>query len=297
MEFKIYSPAEDGFLQSIDWNFGELKQEIVKKADDYMNLVYSGDQIKEAKKDRANLRKFISALEDKRKEIKKQVMLPYTDFEAKEKELVGIVEQAVKNIDIQVKAYEDDQREKKLEKVKEIYEEAIGDLDRTVPFDKIYKETWLNASVTLKSIKEEIEGIHDKVDADLKVINMESSAYAYEMKEEYLKSFDLSAAMAKKQELEETARKKAVFEARKKKEAEEREARLKAEAARVESAGKASEPPVDNAAQETVQQKERTLAITFKVTAKEGRFQEVNALIAQLKETSEAFEILGQEEL
>ena len=90
MELKIYNPQEDGFLQKIDWNFEELKSEITNKANDYMSLVYTPDQMKEAKKDRAALRKFIAALEDKRKEIKKQVMIPYTDFEEKEKELVSI---------------------------------------------------------------------------------------------------------------------------------------------------------------------------------------------------------------
>ena len=88
MEFKIYNPQEEGFLKEIDWNYEELKTEIQKKANDYMNLVYTADQIKDAKKDRANLRKFVTALENKRKEIKRQVMQPYTAFEEQEKELI-----------------------------------------------------------------------------------------------------------------------------------------------------------------------------------------------------------------
>ena len=36
-----------------------------------MNLVYTADQVKDAKNDRANLNKFVEALESKRKEIKK----------------------------------------------------------------------------------------------------------------------------------------------------------------------------------------------------------------------------------
>ena len=55
MELKIYNPQVDGFLKSIDWNFDELKEEITKKSSDYLNLVYSSDQIKDAKQDRANL--------------------------------------------------------------------------------------------------------------------------------------------------------------------------------------------------------------------------------------------------
>ena len=152
MEFKIYNPQEEGFLKEIDWNYEELKTEIQKKANDYMNLVYTADQIKDAKKDRAKLNKFVTALEDKRKEIKKQVMQPYTAFEKQEKELIGIVNQAVANIDTQIKGYEEAVRQEKLEKVKEIYQKTIGDLDRAVPFEKIYKDSWLNVSTTLKSV-------------------------------------------------------------------------------------------------------------------------------------------------
>lgn len=197
MELKIYNPQADGFLKAIDWNFEELKEEITKKSSDYLNLVYSDDQIKDAKQDRANLRKLVTALEDKRKEIKKEVMLPYEDFALKEKELVEIINGAIENIDTQVRGYEEGKRQEKLAKVKEIYKECIGNLDRTVPFDKIFKESWLNVSTTLKSIKEEIITIREKIDGDLKIINAENSPYIYEMKEEYLKDFDLMAAMAK----------------------------------------------------------------------------------------------------
>ena len=124
-------------------------------------------------------------------------MLPYEDFAVKEKELVEIINGAIENIDTQVKGYEEGLRQEKLAKVKEIYKECIGDLDRTIPFDKIFKESWLNVSTTLKSIKEEIITIREKIDGDLKIINAENSPYIYEMKKEYLKDFDLMAAMAK----------------------------------------------------------------------------------------------------
>lgn len=311
MELKIYNPQEDGFLQSIDWNFEDLKAEIAQKSNEYMNLVYSDDQIKEAKKDRAALNKLISALEAKRKEIKKQVMIPYEDFEKKEKELVSIIRQAVDNIDGQIKGYEEGLRQEKLKKVKEIYKEAIGDLDRTVPLERIFKDSWLNASTTLKSIKEEIAAIYAKVDADLKVINKESSTYGYEMKEEYLKTFDLSAAMVKKQELEETARKKALFEEQEQKEAEERERRLREEAARVEQAGRpaaaeimpapmdelaaaAPEPVSPAAAEAPVVRRKR---VVIAITANENQFGYLNQVLSTLSKNAEKVEIISKEEI
>lgn len=300
MEFKIYNPP-DGLSQKIMWNFDELKSEITNKANDYMSLVYTPEQMKEAKKDRAALRKFITALEDKRKEIKKQVMIPYTDFEEKEKELVSIVNQAVSNIDVQIKGYDEAIRQEKLEKVKEIYRKTIGDLDRTVPFEKIYKDSWLNVSTTLKSITTEIAEIRDKVDSDLKVINADTGPYVFEMKEEYLKAFDLTAAMMKKQKLEETAKKKALFEEEEKQKEEQRQQHLKEEAQKVISAGESTEAPeMPKEPAEVPKPKhtgERTLAITFRCVVKEHNFDEANAKISILKKTCEEFEIISQEEL
>lgn len=298
MELKIYNPQADGFLQKIDWNFEELKSEITNKANDYMSLVYTPDQMKEAKKDRAALRKFITALEDKRKEIKKQVMIPYTDFEEKEKELISIVNQAVSNIDTQIKAYDESIRQEKLEKVKEIYAKTIGGLADIVTFDKIFKESWLNVSTTLKSITNEITEVRDKIDNDLVVINADTSPYAYEMKEEYLKNFDLTAAVNKKQQLEETAKKKALFEEQQRQEEAQRKQQLEEEAKKIASAGKEETEPNDQVpVQKTRTTGERTLAITFRFVVKEHNFEEANMKLNILKKACEEFEIIKQEEM
>lgn len=297
MELKIYNPQADGFLQKIDWNFEELKSEITNKANDYMSLVYTPDQMKEAKKDRAALRKFITALEDKRKEIKRQVMQPYTAFEEQEKELIGIVDQAIGNIDIQIKGYEEATRQEKLEKIKGIYSKTIGDLDRTVPFEKIYKDSWLNVSTTLKSITTEIAEIRDKVDSDLKVISADTSPYVFEMKEEYLKAFDLNAAMMKKQKLEETAKKKALFEEDQKQKEEQKQQQLKEEAQKVVSAGESKEvleEPIEAAKPKCTG--ERTVAITFRCVVKEHNFKEVNARLSLVQKVCEEFEIINPKE-
>lgn len=308
MELKIYNPQADGFLKAIDWNFEELKEEITKKSSDYLNLVYSDDQIKDAKQDRTNLRKLVTALEDKRKEIKKEIMVPYDDFASKEKELVEIINGAIENIDTQVKGYEEGLRQEKLAKVKEIYKECIGDLDRTIPFDKIFKESWLNVSTTLKSIKEEIITIWEKIDGDLKIINAENSPYIYEMKEEYLKDFDLMAAMAKKQQLEDTAKKKALYEEQKRKEVEERERKRKEEAARVELAGKVQKDqqlpdpenePIDIVPQEAIQEQKplKRKKIVIAITANETQYAYLNEVLMKLKNNAEKVEILEKEEL
>ena len=304
MELKIYNPQENGFLQQIDWNFEELKQEITGKAETYKNLVYSDEQMREAKKDRAKLRKLNSALNEKKKEIKNQIMAPYMGFENQIKELMGIVNDAVDNIDLQVKGYEEGLRQEKLEKIKTIYNETIGDLDRIIPFEKLLKPEYTNATTTLKSIREEMSATVQRVDTELKLINSESGKFVFEMKEAYLKNLDMNEALRTKQQLEETERRKAEFEAMTRQIEEEEKARRQQEVNQVIEAGREKEEKQEqlaNPKQETQAESKkgenlRVLSITFKVTANEKQFSEVNRILAELQRNCIGLEIMNKEE-
>lgn len=122
MELKIYSPQEAGFIQKIDWNFEELKQEISMAAAEYAASVYTDDTIRNAKADRAKLNKFMDALKSKRTEIRKKLLEPDVLFGEQVNELVGIVNAAAKNIDEQIKDYERRQREEKIANSQPVYE-------------------------------------------------------------------------------------------------------------------------------------------------------------------------------
>ena len=114
MELRI---EELSFPQAIEFNFEELKAEITAKSALYANMVYTDETIKEAKADKAALNKFIKALEDKRKEVKKECLQPYEAFEKQMKELVAIINEPVRLIDGQVKTYEEKVKAEKLEKI------------------------------------------------------------------------------------------------------------------------------------------------------------------------------------
>ena len=304
MELKIYNPSEDKLLQKIEFNYDELKQGFTKIANDYMNLVVTVDQVKVAKTDRANLRKLRTALNDEKKRVKSQIMAPYIVFEEQIKELMSILDKAIDNIDIQIKGYDEAKRNERLEKVKEIYKECIGDLGRLIPFEKIFKDSWLNVSTSQKSIREEISSIYEKVDKELKLINADGSHYVFEMKEEYLKNFDLTAAMAVKQRLEETERKKAEFEAKRKQEEEEYKKQMQQEAKMVAEAGKQAQAASDisKSAEEISGEDEavhtlKRKRLTIQITANEEQFDYLNKALADLMKNSEKLEILKKEDL
>ena len=221
MELQIYNPTDENAIKKIDWNYEELKQEITTRANDYKTLVYTDDNIKDAKSDRANLNKFIKVLDTKRKDVKKMMLEPYTEFES------------------QVKAYEQKKRDEKLVKVQEIYDGIFGESDllSILTWDRVFKPTYLNATTTLKSIKTEMTELLERVTNELNIIDNDNGEYQFEMKEAYLKDFNMAEALTVKQRFEENARRKAEYEAKRQAELEARREREKAEAEKIANAG------------------------------------------------------------
>lgn len=220
MEFKIYNPDENSFIQAIKWNNEEIKAELKEKLELYKNLIYTDEQISEAKADRAKLNKFVTALEDKRKEIKKVCLAPYEKFEKQVKELVFMINEPIALIDTRVKSFEEEKKNKKLEEIKAYY----TGLDTDFPsFEQIYNPKWLNASVSMASIKKDIDTRLGEINKELEILeNLEK--YPFEAIFEYKKNLDLSMAMSKANELrqiEEEKRKKEIEEEKIKREIEE----------------------------------------------------------------------------
>lgn len=222
MELKILNPQEGGFLKEIQWNNEELKAEIAEKMQEYTSLVFTEDTIKEAKADRAKLNKLRTAFEDERKRIKKLCMAPYDAFEKQVKDLVALIDEPIRLIDGQIKEVEEQRRVEKKGKILEFYESTIGTLKGVLPFEKVFRPEYLNASKSMKSITEEIQALLDRVNSDLDTIEGFGSKYELQIKDIYLRTLDISVAMQEKARLEEVERQLAERKQREEQQAAER---------------------------------------------------------------------------
>lgn len=209
MELKM---TDVQFPEVIEFNFTELKQEITEKAALYKNMVYTDETIKEAKADKATLNKFITALEDKRKEVKKQCLQPYEKFEKQIKELVAIVKEPTQLIDEQVRAYEDKKKADKLEKIKEFWE-TTGHPD-WLTCNMIFDQKWLNASVSMKKVQDAITDRLGQIGLELNTLES-LPEFSFEAIEEYKHSLDVNKAIAEGQRLADIQKRKAEAEAAK----------------------------------------------------------------------------------
>ena len=223
MELKIYNPSEDGFIKAIEWNYEELKAELSQKLEEYKGLVYTEDQIKEAKADRAKLNALATAIDDKRKQIKKQCLQPYEQFEAQIKDLLAVIKEPVALIDAQIKGYEEEKKQKKLEEVKALFEklkDAAGEEFEFVSFEQIFEDKFLNASLSLKMVETVINNKFNAIKHDIKTI-AELKEYSFEATEVYKETLSLNEALEKAKYMVDIAEKKKAEEERKEQEKKE----------------------------------------------------------------------------
>lgn len=209
MELKIISPAEDGFVKSIDFNFAELKGELTNRLEKYQGLAYTDDTIGDAKKDRAKLNKFKKALNDKKLEIKRRCLEPYTDFEARIKELIALVDQPVLAIDSQVKGYEERKRTEKQQTIQAVWDVQAQEsaVKSMVTLSNVFDQRWLNVTYSMAQIEQEITDFLKKVEEELNLIYDLKTEHEEQVIRTYLKGFNVAAALAEDKDLKEAAAK------------------------------------------------------------------------------------------
>lgn len=192
LELKIISPSEEGFVKQIVWNADEIAEYVAGRVGYYKNLVYTDDQIVEAKKDRAELNKFISALKAKDREIKKLCLQPYEEFHQKMQLIIAQVEEPVNLIDKQVKDYEDQQKAAKTEEIKKLFE-GKG-FQPWVTLERIWNQSWLNKSYSLKKIEADMSTIQHSIGEDILLINQMGEGQPAALRE-YQRTMDKTAAV------------------------------------------------------------------------------------------------------
>lgn len=207
--------------EQILFNYEELKAELTEKVQHYETLVYTDDQIKEAKADRAALNKLKKALSDERIRREKEYMKPFDDFKSKINEIINIIDKPVAVIDKQIREYEDKRQQEKLEEIKKLWFEM--EVPDGLTLDKVFNDRMLNASFNMKHVKQCFIDAIDRFNRDMAVL-VNLSEYSFEAQQTYISSLDLSKAMNEANRLSRLSKQKAEYEAE--------QERLKAEEAK-----------------------------------------------------------------
>ena len=203
MEFILKTDLEKSLPAVIDFNYEQIKAELAINLESYKSLVVTEDTIKDGKKKKASLNNLKDALDAQRIAVKKQMMQPYEEFEAKIKGLTSMIKEAVDNIDGQIKAFDDIKKQEKTAEIERIFEEEIGEFADIIPIEKIWSAKWLNVTTSIASIEVEISTRCTKAKNDIKVIKAMKSEHETTMLQAFLIRLDIADALAEKTRYEE----------------------------------------------------------------------------------------------
>lgn len=218
-------------LGTISSNLDKVEESVNAYVKEYAGYAVSEDTVADSKKVLADIRRQKRALDDERKQIKKEWNAPYAEFEKRANEIIALYDRPINLINSQLSKFEEDRKEKKRKQIREIYEECEGHLAEYLPFEKIYNPQWENVSVSIKSIKESIQQQFDQVSLSIATIRSLESEFEDKGLEEYKRSLDMQKAV---QVMNQYKRQKEEILARQEAERKAKEERERMEAERAE---------------------------------------------------------------
>lgn len=202
MEIITTQPLDTLVLPIPEFNFLQLEMQLKNELKKYENLIFDDTQISIAKSDRANLNKLKKALEDQNREIKKVYLAPIEQYQANIKRLVALVDLPVRQIDQQIKTFEKNKKDAKLEEMKLIYTSIAEELEELVPFSKINYSYYLTAPYNMDKIKKEMQSTVERIKKNLYMLDNLDFAEKQVLKVMYLKDLDLGKALQEKINME-----------------------------------------------------------------------------------------------
>ena len=207
-------------------------------------------------------------MNDKKLEVKKTFMVPYTDFEAQVKELDKLIDEPINFISGQIEEFERKRVEERKKLISDIYAEIITEHDTVteyLPLQRIYDSKWENSTTTKKAIKEGIMKHVEHVEKDLATIRSMESEFEDKGIAKYKTTLELSDALTtmnqyqkQKEDIlrrqEEEAQKKAEEEVRRA--AAEEKRKVEEEVRKAAEVEQKADPPVQEEpiVQETVKE-------------------------------------------
>lgn len=250
-------------LGSLTTNAKQIRDFVKSALSRYDISNYGDDNIDQAKRDKAALNKAAKALNSKRIEIEKEFMKPFGEFKEVVTETVKLIGECSAKIDLVIKENELRYKQNKKNDIRTYFDGLNVNL---VDFEKIFKQEWLNKTMSMKSVCNDIDTILARIDSEITSLKRMNPEDFDTLRAYYMDALSLSSTLeyAKRlQEQRERARQQE--EAKKISEEVQPQAEVKIEVEPVEILEEGNMTPI-----KTIEiQSEDTILYTraFKITA------------------------------
>ncbi|HDT8025000.1 TPA: DUF1351 domain-containing protein [Enterococcus faecalis] len=288
LQFSVDFKASEITIQ----NEVQLASIVDSAVEHYSTMIFTDENIPDAKKARADLKKVSDLLENQRKNIKKEYSEPLKKFEDKIKKYTGKINLVRSSIDENIKSYEETERNKRNEKLQEVIAEMSENYGVDINEFEI-SDPWLNktsftakgeltkktiediATVMYSAAKEKERIKNDKliVENYAKAVGLDSFSWVALIDKgstapELIKEIDSAVALKKEQEERERA----------KREHDEAIAALKTETINNKTVDTATGEIITEKAPKT-SKKQQEKTVTLRLTAEHQKLVALNNFI------------------
>jgi len=140
-------------------NYQKVKDELELICSNYKGLEVTEDNLKDVKVTQANMARLRIELEDKRKDVKKELLKPIDVFENEMKSLVTLITNVENPIKAGIQVFTDKVRNDKRIAIQNEIDKITTDIGLDESYTKriVIDERWLNITASPKQVKEEME--------------------------------------------------------------------------------------------------------------------------------------------
>lgn len=210
------------------FNYEEMMEWAKEEAESYKSIVCTEKDLPAMKKDRAEANRKIKSLDDERIRRKKEWMKPYEEFATKVDNVIANFREVADLRGEQIAEVENKAKQEKKQKIADYF--STTEPPEWLTISMIWDDKWLNSSVSMKSIQEQIGEKVSMVENDLTTL-FNLPEFAFEAIETYKSTLDLNRSIAEGHRLSEMQKRKAEQERIK---AEQEKARAEQERLRKE---------------------------------------------------------------
>lgn len=173
-------------------NFESVKTRLNEILDSYKVVKVNNANINDIKKQRAELNGAEKAFVRKRIDEKNNFLAPFVVVEDQIKELEKLIKKVSKQIDDNIKEFEDAEKDEKQNEIIDYFDSLETEL---IMLDIIWNDKWLNKTFSLNNVKKEIDAIINDLRFIEENIGNDKPALKERAKVEYIDCRDLSLAV------------------------------------------------------------------------------------------------------
>lgn len=186
---------------TVDENIAQVRGQVQLWLEDFANLdTYGDDQIPELKKRLADLRRGKDLIEDERKRIKKQYLLPLEEFESKVKTITAEIDDSIRTGKTRLDDYQKRQDEVKKKLIFDWWNDhKPAGID--IRFEQIWNDKFLNKTGDGARWEEILWSRITKIEEDKKILtgyllSDETNEMGQFLTADYIRTLDLGESMA-----------------------------------------------------------------------------------------------------